>query len=78
MREILSTAFAATIVLSTGMFGHSAEATTLAAPAALNAAIAPAALIRQAANLCGTNGCALVQTKRVRHQKPGSVAAQHI
>jgi hypothetical protein len=30
------------------------------------------------ANVCGRNGCVAVQTKRVVHTKPGSIAAKRI
>lgn len=78
MRETLLTAFAAATILSGGLFGDRAEAMTLAAPVASHVAAARAALVQQAVNVCGANGCVPVQTKRVRHQRPGSVAAQHI
>ncbi len=72
----LLTALAAATILSGGMLGHAAAAMTRAAPA-LDVAAAHAAF-QQVTNVCGTNGCVRVQTQRVRHQKPGSVAAQHI
>jgi len=78
MREFLLTALAATIILASGALGHRAEAITLSKPAAWDASGARAALVQQVVNVCGTNGCALVQTKRVQHTKPGSVAAKHI
>jgi hypothetical protein len=37
-----------------------------------------APLIVRVTNVCGANGCVRVQTQRVTHQKPGSVAAKHI
>ena len=37
-----------------------------------------AASVERVANVCGRNGCVPVQTKRVVHQKPGSVSAKHI
>jgi energy-converting hydrogenase Eha subunit C len=77
MRKTLLTAVAAAAILSGGMLGHAAAAMTCAAPAALDVAAAHAAF-QQVTNVCGTNGCVRVQTQRVRHQKPGSVAAQHI
>jgi len=78
MREILLTALAATMILASGVLGHRAEAIMLAKPAALKAGGARAAVVQQVVNVCSTNGCAPVQTKRVQHTKPGSVAANHI
>jgi hypothetical protein len=37
-----------------------------------------APLIVRVTNVCGANGSVRVQTQRVTHQKPGSVAAKHI
>ena len=69
MRNTLVTAFltafvAAAILL--GMLGHRVEAMTLAAPSALG--VAAAAPVRQAAVVCGTNGCAPVHTSRPRRK----------
>jgi hypothetical protein len=76
MREILLTAFAAAMVLAAGAAGS--EAITFTARSALGATAVQAPLVQQVVNVCGSNGCAPVQTKRVQHQKPGSVAAKHI
>ena len=36
-------------------------------------------LIQQVVSVCGTHGCAIVQTKRiVHHQKPGNKVPHHI
>jgi hypothetical protein len=35
-------------------------------------------LLQRVTNVCGANGCVRVQTQRIKHQKPGSVAAKHI
>lgn len=78
MRGMLCTVCAAAILVASGSLGHRAQATTLAAPSALHIAAVQAVEIQQVANVCGSNGCALVQTKRVQHQKPGAVAAKHI
>jgi hypothetical protein len=49
-----------------------------AAPASAMPAAHAAAPVERVANVCGRNGCVPVQTKRVVHTKPGSVAAKHI
>lgn len=68
----------ATVVFFTAVFGWRAEAMTVMAPAALGEAAAGLAPIRKMVNVCGSNGCVPVQTKRVHRQKPGSVPAHHI
>lgn len=78
MREILLTAFAAAIILASAAPGHRAEAITVAARSALGVTAVQAPTVEKVVNICGSNGCVPVQTKRVQHQKPGSVAAKHI
>lgn len=47
--------------------------------ASVSAAAAKAAKLELVVNVCGSAGCAPVQTKRyTRPPKPGSVAAHHI
>jgi hypothetical protein len=47
------------------------------APAETNVVV-HAPLIRQAVNVCTSNGCAPVQTKRVRHRPRQGGTAHHI
>jgi hypothetical protein len=78
MRTFLTT-LAAASVLAAGLLGNRADAFTLAAPSTLSVAATRAAAVQQVVSVCGTNGCAPVQTKRVRHYKPGGTApGQHI
>ncbi len=77
MREILLTAFAAALILSGGVLGQRADAMTLLAPAAVGAAAARAALVQQVVSVCGSNGCAVIQTKKVVHHKAANIAAKH-
>ena len=70
MRRIQLTALAAATILSVGLFANRAEAMTLAAPSALGVAGAHAAVVRQVAVVCGTNGCAPVQVSHRR--RPGT------
>ncbi len=77
MHKALQTAFVVAIV-SVGILASNAQAMTLTTPAALHSDAARAAVIRKVVSVCGTNGCAPVQTKRIYHQKPGSIAAKHI
>lgn len=73
MRQVFLAAIAAAAILSGGSVARSTEAMAPAAPAAYDA------LVWKVVNVCGTRGCALVQTKRViRRQKPGEVAKHHI
>ena len=67
MRKIVLTAMATAAILSGGMLGSEAGAMPLATPAVLNAAAG--SLVRQAAVVCGGNGCAPVQTGRVQRRK---------
>lgn len=77
MRETLLTAVAATIVLVSGAFAHRAEAVTLSGQ---DIAAARPAFVEQVANVCGANGCAPVQMKRVQNKKKpgGVVVGKHI
>jgi hypothetical protein len=77
MRKILFTAFAAAIILTSGVFGHRAEAMTLIAPAAMNAAAARVAVVQPVVSVCGSNGCSVIQTKKVVHHKASNIAANH-
>ena len=78
MRDIVCTACVAAILAAGGVLIQRAEAFTPPTPSAFSAAAASGDRIRQVVNVCGSNGCAPVQTKRVQHQKPGAVAAKHI
>lgn len=71
MRDDILTTLAAAILCS----GLSCAA----ADAAMQTASVHGASIQRVTNVCGSNGCAPVQTKRyTRPPKPGSVAAHHI
>jgi hypothetical protein len=70
-REGFFTAAAVTILLCGGLFYNADSAIAWPAPKAL---AAPATAIEPVVNVCGTNGCAPVQTKKVfHHQKPGNI-----
>jgi len=69
---------AAAIMLSAGMSGHRAEAVARATPSAADVAAVHAPLVRQAVNVCGSNGCVRVETKRVQHYRPYGTSARHI
>jgi hypothetical protein len=75
MRRTLLTGLAVVALLLSAAGGRHAGAVTLA-PASLRD-FNPV-VIQRVANVCGANGCVRVQTERVRHQKPGSVAGHHI
>ncbi len=77
MRGTILTALAVAGILSGGGLSHRAEAMPVAARSPLSVAAAHNA-VQQVTNVCGTNGCVRVQTQRVRHQKPGSIAGHHI
>jgi hypothetical protein len=78
MRGTLLTSLAVAGILSGGTLGDPARALTLAVHPVAHAAAADNARVQQVTNVCGNNGCVRVQTQRVKHQKPGSVAGQHI
>jgi hypothetical protein len=63
-------------ILSFGFVAGHAKAGTLPPPSVKSGSDAP--LIERVTNICGANGCVRVQTQRVQHHKPGSVAAKHI
>jgi hypothetical protein len=67
MRKILLSALATTTLLSAGLFASRAAATTSIATTIV--AAAPDALVREAAILCGGNGCNVVQTKGAKQRK---------
>jgi hypothetical protein len=74
MPRIFGIALAAAFIVPLGALVNGAEA-------AMPAAVLPshaAAPVERVANVCGRNGCVAVQTKRVVHTRPGSVAAKHI
>lgn len=77
MRGILLTALVAAGVLADGSLGNRAAAMMPTGAAALYAAGARAALVHEAAAVCGSNGCAVVQTKRVQHHKASTIATKH-
>jgi hypothetical protein len=69
MRDVLLTAAAAALLL--GSLG--------AAQAQMPVTRTDAPLRAQpVASVCGSNGCVKVQTHKITHQKPGSVAKNHI
>jgi len=67
MRKSLVAALAAVSIFAVGMPANRAEATSAAARPALGAATAPA--VREAAIVCGGNGCNAVQTKASKRRK---------
>jgi hypothetical protein len=78
MRGIMLTSVAVAAIFSGGTLGLPAQALTLSVQPAAHGAAVDSARLQYVANVCGTNGCVRVQTERVRHQKPGSVAGHHI
>jgi hypothetical protein len=69
MPKNLFTALAAAIFLCCGMLGGQVNAMMPATASAVGAARDGAALLQRATVICGSNGCATVQTKRVQHPK---------
>ena len=69
MRRNPFTALAVALIVSCGMLGDQVNAMTPASPPMLGAQSQSLALLQQAAVICGNNGCAPVQTKRVEHPK---------
>jgi len=67
-----------TVVIAGALCAGMAARYAAAAPASAMPAAHAAAPVERVANVCGRNGCVPVQTKRVVHTKPGSVAAKHI
>jgi hypothetical protein len=71
MNRIVLAAFATVLLSGVLPAGH-ADAMRFAASPAPGVASTDAALVRQAANICGSNGCGPVQTQRVRPHKKHS------
>jgi hypothetical protein len=67
MRNLVLTAFGAAVLMSAPVVGARAAATAASAPPATSAT--QAALIREAAIVCGGNGCNAVQTKATKKRK---------
>jgi hypothetical protein len=76
MRGILLLNLVFATILCGGLSAGDAKAGTVTPPLFVSGADVP--LVQPVANVCGANGCVRVQTQRVQHQKPGSVAAKHI
>ncbi|MGA9322487.1 MAG: hypothetical protein WA858_15005 [Xanthobacteraceae bacterium] len=76
MRRIVVLSLVLASILSSVLVAGDAKAGTLTPPLLMSGSDAP--LIVRVTNVCGANGCVRVQTQRVTHQKPGSVAAKHI
>jgi hypothetical protein len=76
MRGIVVLSFVLASIMSSGLVASGAKAGMLAPSSVISRS--DALLIERVTNVCGANGCVRVQTQRVRHQKPGSVAAKHI
>lgn len=74
MRATLLTALAAATIVSGGLPSNQANAFTQLS----TVGVAPMPFVQQVATICGTAGCAPVQTKKVRHFKNGSAVGQHI
>lgn len=72
MRNALFAAVAAATVLASGILGGRANATPLAPSSARMGAAADAALVQQATNVCGANGCVRVQTSAPRKRQHGA------
>jgi hypothetical protein len=76
-RNILA-AVAAAALLSAVLAAYQAAAMPPGAAAALDAAAADTGLIHKVTSVCGTNGCAVVQTRRVQHhQFPKTAVPAH-
>jgi hypothetical protein len=69
MRKTLLAALAVAAIVSGTILANRAEAMTTATPAALGVAAVDTGMIREAAIVCGTNGCAPVQTKLLQRRK---------
>jgi hypothetical protein len=74
MRGIVVSSLVLASILSCGLVAGRVEAGPLPRPAMDS----DAQFIERVTNICGANGCVRVQTQRVQHHKPGSVAAKHI
>jgi hypothetical protein len=75
MRRTVLLSFAIASLLPSGPVVGAADAAGLT-PALTSDHNTP--LLQRITNVCGANGCVRVQTQRVKHQKPGSAAANHI
>jgi hypothetical protein len=67
---LLTAAFVAAAILPSPVPGDRAAAMTFAGVSASRVAAEEAALLRPAAVICGSNGCARVHTSRVRPSPP--------
>jgi len=67
MHKTILTALAAATIFSGGMSVSRAEATTVATPSIVGVASSPQ--VREAAIICGGNGCNVVQTKQQKRRK---------
>jgi len=67
MRKTLLSAVAAMTILSAGLVASRAAAMTSLTSAA--GMTAPNTLVREAAIVCGSNGCGVVQTKSTKQRK---------
>ncbi len=76
MRGIVVLSLVLASILSSGLVTSDAKAGTLTPLLVISGSDPP--MIERITNVCGANGCVRVQTQRVTHQKPGSVAAKHI
>jgi hypothetical protein len=66
VRNVLA-AVAAAAILSAALAAYQVEAMPPGGSAALGAAGTEDGLIHKVTSVCGTNGCAVVQTRRVQH-----------
>lgn len=77
VRNVLA-AIAAAALLSVALAAYQAAAMPPGGAAAIEDAASEGSLIQNVANVCGMNGCVVVQTKRVQHhQFPKSTAPSH-
>jgi hypothetical protein len=76
MRRIVVLSFVLASIPLSALIAGDAKAGAPTPPLVTSGSDAP--LIERVTNVCGANGCVRVQTQRVQHQKPGSVAAKHI
>jgi hypothetical protein len=73
MRAALLATLAASAILYATRVDAFPPAATPDAPAA------PSAVIQKIHSICTSNGCSMIQTKKVQHHKaPGNVAPKHI
>lgn len=69
MRKLLLSTFTMAAILSGGISAGRAAAMSPATPPALGTAVTTVAPVREAAVLCGNNGCLPVQTKAPQKRK---------